>query len=75
VRREADRVIALPETDAATRDTIARTMFRLDAARAEIVRLEHTLSDEAAARASSRSSREGGVSSNFSPALSSATTP
>jgi uncharacterized membrane protein YccC len=52
VRREADRVSALAETDEATRDTIARTMFRLDAARAEIVRLERTLSDEAAARES-----------------------
>jgi uncharacterized membrane protein YccC len=51
VRREADKVSQDPGTDAATRETIARTMFRLDASREQIVRLEHTLADPAAAKA------------------------
>ena len=51
-RREADNVIAAPETSPRTRDAVARTMFRLDAVRAHIVRLESVLSDGKAAAAS-----------------------
>ena len=49
--REAERVIALPETTQAERIAISATMRRLGAARAQVLRLERALSNDSAAEA------------------------